>query len=290
MALVVAFTATTLISVLSLQWTEYAVSSGDLVDGLRFKLPADLMIAMGAFGLTGVGGDEIMQYTYWLIEKGYAARTGPPSPGDAAWQRRARGWIKVMYVDALVSMVVYTVITAAFYLLGAAVLHARAETPVVSNNSAHRWTPDVPMMVPEINHDHAAVIDAQRRRLGSKRGFIAVKPNCSIQSYVPAIHPLKSFGPTKIAVATYQAVSGAGKTLESWPEMVDNVIPFIGGEEEKIEIEVRKILGSLAKDRVEFHDVKLSATTTRVPVQNGHTVSLSVALERAPEPDAIVNA
>lgn len=128
-ALVVAFTATTLISVLSLQWTEYAVSSGDLVDGLRFKLPADLMIAMGAFGLTGVGGDEIMQYTYWLIEKGYAARTGPPSPGDAAWERRARGWIKVMYLDALVSMVVYTVITAAFYLLGAAVLHARAETP-----------------------------------------------------------------------------------------------------------------------------------------------------------------
>lgn len=128
-ALVVAFTATTLISVFSLQWTEYAVSSGDLVDGLRFKLRADLMIAMGAFGLTGVGGDEIMQYTYWLIEKGYAARTGPPSPGDAAWERRARGWIKVMYLDALVSMVVYTVITAAFYLLGAAVLHARGETP-----------------------------------------------------------------------------------------------------------------------------------------------------------------
>lgn len=128
-ALVVAFTATTLISVFSLQWTEYAVSSGDIVDGLRFKLPADLMIAMGAFGLTGVGGDEIMQYTYWLIEKGYAARTGPRIVGDPAWERRARGWINVMYLDALVSMVVYTVITAAFYLLGAAVLHARGETP-----------------------------------------------------------------------------------------------------------------------------------------------------------------
>lgn len=128
-ALVVAFTATTLVSVFSLQWTEYAVSRGDFVEGLRFKLPADLMIAMGAFGLTGVGGDEIMQYTYWLIEKGYAARTGSPSPGDAAWERRARGWIKVMYFDALVSMVVYTVITAAFYLLGAAVLYARGETP-----------------------------------------------------------------------------------------------------------------------------------------------------------------
>ena len=128
-ALVVAFTATTLISVFSLQWTEYAVSGGDIVEGLRFKLPADLMIAMGAFGLTGVGGDEIMQYTYWLIEKGYAARTGPRVPGDPAWERRARGWIKVMYFDALVSMVVYTIITAAFYLLGAAVLHARGETP-----------------------------------------------------------------------------------------------------------------------------------------------------------------
>ncbi|BBO34882.1 Nramp family divalent metal transporter [Lacipirellula parvula] len=128
-ALVAAFTATTLISVFSLQWTEYAISSSDLVEGLRLKLPSDLMIAMGAFGLTGVGGDEIMQYTYWLIEKGYAARTGPPSPGDAAWERRARGWINVMYLDALVSMVVYTVVTAAFYILGAAVLHARGETP-----------------------------------------------------------------------------------------------------------------------------------------------------------------
>lgn len=128
-ALVVAFTATTLISVFSLQWTEYAVSGSQLVDGFRFELPADLMIAMGAFGLTGVGGDEIMQYTYWLIEKGYAARAGARAPGDPAWERRARGWIKVMYFDALVSMVVYTVVTAAFYVLGAAVLHARGETP-----------------------------------------------------------------------------------------------------------------------------------------------------------------
>ncbi len=129
LTLIAAFTATTLVSVVSLQWTEYAVTGGDIVDGLRFKLPADLMIAMGAFGLTGVGGDEIMQYTYWLIEKGYASKTGPRSVGDPAWERRARGWINVMYLDALVSMVVYTVITAAFYLLGAAVLHARGETP-----------------------------------------------------------------------------------------------------------------------------------------------------------------
>jgi manganese transport protein len=129
LTLIAAFTATTLVSVVSLQWTEYAVTGGDIVDGLRFKLPADLMIAMGAFGLTGVGGDEIMQYTYWLIEKGYASKTGPRVAGDPAWERRARGWINVMYLDALVSMVVYTVITAAFYLLGAAVLHAHGETP-----------------------------------------------------------------------------------------------------------------------------------------------------------------
>ena len=109
--------------------------------------------------------------------------------------------------------------------------YARAETPVISNNSAHRWTPDVPMMIPEINADHAKIIESQRKRLGAKRGFIAVKPNCSIQCFVPAIHPLLGFGPTKIAVCTYQAISGAGKTFETWPEMVDNVIPFIKGEE-----------------------------------------------------------
>ena len=119
--------------------------------------------------------------------------------------------------------------------------YARAETPVVSNNSAHRWTPDVPMMIPEINADHAKIIEAQRKRLGTRRGFIAVKPNCSIQSFVPAIHPLLGFGPTRIAVCTYQAISGAGKTFETWPEMIDNVIPFIPGEEAKSENEPLKI-------------------------------------------------
>ena len=128
--------------------------------------------------------------------------------------------------------------------------YARAETPVVSNNSAHRWTPDVPMMIPEINSDHAAVIEAQRKRLGTKRGFIAVKPNCSIQSYVPAIHPLLAFGRTKIAVCTYQAISGAGKTFETWPEMIDNVIPFIKGEEEKSEQEPLKIWGSIEDGKI----------------------------------------
>ncbi|HEX6960387.1 MAG TPA: Nramp family divalent metal transporter [Lacipirellula sp.] len=128
--LVGAFTVTTLIAVASLQWTDYAVSGTDLAEGLRFTLPVGgLLAAMGAFGLTGVGGDEIMHYTYWLIEKGYAAKTGPRIPGDAQWERRAKEWIKVMYLDAFVSMLVYTIVTAAFYLLGAAVLHARGEVP-----------------------------------------------------------------------------------------------------------------------------------------------------------------
>ena len=118
--------------------------------------------------------------------------------------------------------------------------YAKAECPVISNNSAHRHTPDVPMIIPEINDDHAEIINAQRKRLGTKRGFIAVKSNCSLQSYVPAIHPLMKYGVTKVLATTYQAISGAGKTFETWPEMLDNIIPFIGGEEEKSETEPLK--------------------------------------------------
>jgi aspartate-semialdehyde dehydrogenase len=169
--------------------------------------------------------------------------------------------------------------------------YARAETPVVSNNSAHRWTPDVPMMIPEINADHAAVIEAQRRRLGARRGFIAVKPNCSIQSYVPAIHPLLGFGPTKIAVCTYQALSGAGKTFETWPEMVDNVIPFIKGEEEKSETEPLKIWGALSGGKIVTATAPvISAQCYRVPVSDGHMAAVSVAFERKPTRDQILSA
>ncbi|MEZ4364317.1 MAG: aspartate-semialdehyde dehydrogenase [Kofleriaceae bacterium] len=169
--------------------------------------------------------------------------------------------------------------------------YARAETPVVSNNSAHRGTPDVPMMIPEINHDHAAVIEAQRRRLGSQRGFVTVKPNCSLQSYVPAIHPLRAFGPTRLAVCTYQAISGAGKTFESWPEMVDNVIPFIGGEEEKSEREPLKIWGALSDGRIVPASVPIiSAQCLRVPVSDGHMAAASVAFERRPSRDEILAA
>ena len=169
--------------------------------------------------------------------------------------------------------------------------YARAETPVVSNNSAHRWTPDVPMMIPEINADHAAIVEAQRRRLGTRRGFIAAKPNCSIQSYVPAIHPLKSFAPKQIAVCTYQAVSGAGKTLESWPEMVDNVIPFIKGEEEKSEREPLKIWGTIADGQIQTATAPaITAQCLRVPVSDGHMAAVFVSFERKPSKEAMLSA
>jgi aspartate-semialdehyde dehydrogenase len=169
--------------------------------------------------------------------------------------------------------------------------YAKAETPVISNNSAHRWTPDVPMMIPEINSDHAGVIEAQRKRLGSKHGFVAVKPNCSIQSYVPAIHPLKSFGPQRLAVCTYQAVSGAGKTLTSWPEMVDNVIPFIKGEEEKSEQEPLKIWGTLQNGKiVNAAAPAITAQCLRVPVSDGHMAAVFVAFERKPSKEQMLAA
>jgi len=169
--------------------------------------------------------------------------------------------------------------------------YARAETPLVSNNSAHRWTPDVPMMIPEINPDHAAIITAQRKRLGTKRGFIAVKPNCSIQSYVPALHPLRSFGVKHIAVSTYQALSGAGKTFESWPEMIDNIIPFIPNEEQKSEREPLKIWGTLgAKEITAASSPTITAQCIRVPVSDGHMAAVFVSFDNKPKKEQILSA
>ncbi|MBO5109675.1 MAG: aspartate-semialdehyde dehydrogenase [Clostridia bacterium] len=161
--------------------------------------------------------------------------------------------------------------------------YAKAEIPVVSNNSAHRWTPDVPMVIPEINDDHLEVIAAQRKRLGTKRGFIAVKPNCSIQSYVPALTPLRKFGIKQVVATTYQAISGAGKTFKEWPEMVDNVIPYIGGEEEKSEQEPLKIWGKVEDGEIVKADAPLITTQCiRVPVTDGHTAAIFVSFERTP--------
>lgn len=153
--------------------------------------------------------------------------------------------------------------------------YAKTETPVVSNNSAHRWTPDVPMIIPEINDKHLEIIEAQRKRLGTKRGFIAVKSNCSLQSYVPAIAPLMDLGVDKVFVSTYQAISGAGKTFETMPEIVDNCIPYIGGEEEKSEVEPLKIFGEI-KDGVivDACEPKISAQCVRVAVSNGHLATV----------------
>ncbi len=169
--------------------------------------------------------------------------------------------------------------------------YARAETPVVSNNSAHRGTPDVPMMIPEINSAHAKVIEGQRRRLGTRRGFVTVKPNCSLQSYVPAIHPLMSFGPKRLVVTTYQAISGAGKTFESWPEMLDNVIPFIKGEEEKSEQEPLKIWGTVQGDKIVNATAPLiTAQCLRVPVSDGHMAAVFMELEKKASKEAILSA
>ena len=166
---------------------------------------------------------------------------------------------------------------------------ARLETPVISNNSAHRWTPDVPMIIPELNSSHAAIIDVQRKRLGTVRGFIAVKPNCSIQSYVPALSPLLDFGIEKISVCTYQAISGAGKTFADWPEMVGNMIPFIGGEEEKSEKEPLKIWGSVGPESiVAASSPVISAQCYRVAVQEGHTAAVSVSFKNKPSREEIL--
>ena len=169
--------------------------------------------------------------------------------------------------------------------------YAKLECPIVSNNSAHRGTPDVPMVIPEINPEHLEVIKAQRKRLGTKRGFIAVKSNCSLQSYVPLLHPLKKFGIKSVAVTTYQAISGAGKTFETMPEIIDNIIPFIGGEEEKSEKEPLKIWGEIRDGKiVSAAAPKISAQCLRVPVSDGHTAACFVSFENKPTKEEIIKA
>lgn len=155
--------------------------------------------------------------------------------------------------------------------------YAKLECPIVSNNSAHRWTEDVPMVIPELNPEHLAVIDTQRRRLGTERGFIAVKSNCSLQSYVPALHPLLKYGVERVLVCTYQAISGAGKTFQRWPEMVDNVIPYIGGEEEKSQREPMKLWGHVENGRIiNAETPSITAQCFRVPCQDGHMAACFV--------------
>lgn len=168
--------------------------------------------------------------------------------------------------------------------------YAKAEIPVISNNSAHRFTNDVPMIIPEINPEHTAIIEAQRKRLGTKRGFIAVKSNCSLQSYVPPVHALMHFSPDRVLASTYQAISGAGKTFKEWPDILDNVIPYIGGEEEKSEMEPLKIWGTIEGNRiVPAGGPLISAQCYRVPVIDGHMAAVYISFKNKPGRDEILN-
>ena len=167
--------------------------------------------------------------------------------------------------------------------------YAKTETPVVSNNSAHRWTPDVPMVVPEINPEHMKVIDVQKKRLGTERGFVAVKPNCSIQSYAPVLTAWKEFEPVEVVATTYQAISGAGKTFKDWPEMVGNIIPYLGGEEEKSEKEPLRIWGKIENGViVPATSPVITCQCIRVPVLNGHTAAVFVKFAKKPTKEQLI--
>ena len=167
--------------------------------------------------------------------------------------------------------------------------YARQEIPVVSNNSAHRWTPDVPMVIPEINPDHMKVIEFQKKRLGTTRGFVAVKPNCSIQSYAPVFKAWEEFEPVEAVATTYQAISGAGKTFKDWPEMIENVIPYIGGEEEKSEKEPLKIFGEIKDGVIESATLpKITCQCIRVPVLDGHTAAVFVRFNKKPTKEQLI--
>jgi len=167
--------------------------------------------------------------------------------------------------------------------------YAKTETPVVSNNSAHRWTPDVPMVVPEINPDHMNVIEFQKKRLGTTRGFVAVKPNCSIQSYAPVLTAWKEFEPYEVVATTYQAISGAGKTFKDWPEMVENIIPYIGGEEEKSEMEPLRIWGKIEDGVIKpAESPVITCQCIRVPVLNGHTAAVFVKFRKKPTKEQLI--
>lgn len=167
--------------------------------------------------------------------------------------------------------------------------YAKEETPVVSNNSAHRWTKDVPMLIPEVNPHHTKIIEAQRKRLNTKRGFIAVKPNCSIQSYAPVLYAWREFEPYEVIATTYQAISGAGKTFKDWPEMVENIIPFIGGEEQKSEEEPLRILGEVSEEEiVKAASPKISCQCIRVPVLDGHTAAVFVKFKKKVDKETLI--
>jgi len=255
---------------------------------------------VGIIGATGMVGQRFITLTdnhpwFQTVVLAASSRSAGKKYGEAVGKRWAMetelpAWARDMTVmdaeaDAekiagMVDFVFCAVDMKKDEILALEEKYAKFECPVVSNNSANRWTPDVPMVVPEINADHIRIIDAQRRRLGTKRGFIAVKSNCSLQSYVPALNPLLKYGLDKSLVCTYQAISGAGKTFESWPEMIDNVIPYIGGEEEKSEREPLKLWGRIENDRiVNAEGPSITAQCLRVPCSNGHMAAVFMSFK-----------
>lgn len=265
---------------------------------------------VGVIGATGMVGQRfitLLENHPWFNLKVLAA--SPRSAGKP-YAEAIKGWaMKTPLSDEIGKMIVYDA-TADIEKIASEVdfvfcavdmkkdeiraleeAYAKVECPVVSNNSANRHTPDVPMIIPEINPEHAEIINAQRKRLGTKRGFVSVKSNCSLQSYVPALHPLMKYGVEKVLACTYQAISGAGKTFETWPEMVDNVIPYIGGEEEKSEIEPLKIWGKIDGDKiVDAQSPSITTQCLRVPSSDGHMAAVFVKFKNKPTVDEIKQA
>ena len=267
-------------------------------------------LKVGIVGATGMVGQRFImllhEHPYFEIT---ALVAGPRSAGqkyskavEGRWKMKTEcpDWIADMTVissddiDTVKSLVDFVFCAVSLSKDETRALeerYAKAEIPVVSNNSAHRWTPDVPMVIPEINDAHLEVIAAQRARLGTKRGFIAVKPNCSIQSYVPALTPLMKYGIKEVVATTYQAISGAGKTFKEWPEMVDNLIPYIGGEEEKSEKEPLRVWGNVVDGKIVPATAPVITTQClRVPVTDGHMAAVFVKFENKPTKEEILNA
>lgn len=262
---------------------------------------------IGATGMVGQRFATLLENHPWFNVKALAA--SPRSAGKTYEEAAGKRWAMttpmpesmknmIMFdaaadVDKIASMVDFVFCAVDMKkdeIKALEEAYAKAECPVVSNNSANRFTPDVPMVIPEVNPEHIEIIKAQRERLGTKRGFIAVKSNCSIQSYVPALHPLKEkFGLKKVLACTYQAISGAGKTFETWPEMIDNLIPYIGGEEEKSEQEPLKVWGKIENNQiVKTDEPAITTQCLRVPVSDGHTAAVFVSFDKKPSKDEIL--
>ncbi len=265
---------------------------------------------VGILGATGMVGQRFITLVAkhpWFELKALAA--SPRSAGKTYEEAAGSRWyMPTPMPDSVKNMIVYDavsdidkIVSEVDFVFSAVDMkkeeikqleeaYAKAECPVISNNSAHRYTSDVPMIIPELNSDHIEVIPAFRKRIGTKRGFIAVKSNCSLQSYVPALYPLKEFGLTKVLTCTYQAISGAGKTFESWPDMLDNVIPYIGGEEEKSEQEPLKIFGAVENGKIVPATSPLfTAQCLRVPVSDGHMAAVFAEFKNKPSLPEIID-